>query len=158
MKEIPLTQGYVALVDDADFKAVSMHSWCVSFTGKKSKCPPNPRAYSRIDGRLIGLHNFLLGTKSVDHRDGNALDNQRKNLRKATKKQNNRAFRRKTPGKSSQFRGVCFDRARNKWLVSIEVNEKQINLGRFLSEIEAAKAYDAAARKYFGDFAAPNFI
>lgn len=159
MKEIPLTQGYVALVDDADFEAVSAFKWFAVFIGRPSKCKKIPRAARSFAGKPNQyLHHFLMGQKSIDHRDGNPLDNQRHNLRKATKKQNNRAFRQKTPGTSSKFRGVCFDRSRNKWHVSIEVDEKQIFLGRFLSETKAAKAYDTAARKYFGEFAAPNFV
>jgi hypothetical protein len=93
----------------------------------------------------------------VDHRNCDTLDNRKANLRPATHSQN-QFNRRKTKSKtSSRFIGVSFEKASGRWLADICCHRKSKRIGRFSSEIDAAHAYDAAARIYHKDFARLNF-
>jgi hypothetical protein len=92
----------------------------------------------------------------VDHRNCDSLDNRRANLRFATRAENMRN-RRKKKNTTSQFVGVNFYKPSKKWDSRITHQGKRIKLGRFVSEIDAAKAYDEAAKKYYGEFARLNF-
>lgn len=94
----------------------------------------------------------------VDHINGDGLDNRRANLRVCTKSQNQRGQRVQGRNKTSVFKGVCWLKDRSRWGAHIKVSRKSVYLGTFKSEIDAALAYDAAARTYFGEFARPNFI
>lgn len=157
MKEIVLTRGLVALVDDADFEGVNQFNWHARKPSKRSGFYA-VRSTRKSDGSRSRqfMHTFLMPEPvEIDHRDGNGLNNQRGNLRECTHLENLRAFRRKRNGASSVFRGVS--KHREKWLAGIRVNGKTIYLGQFLIEKNAALAYDKAAREFFGDFAAPNF-
>jgi hypothetical protein len=157
MKTIPLTQGQFALVDDADYAAVSAFKWCALrdrrnvYAVRGVKKSPGVRT-------LLRLHSFLMpGIPQIDHRDGNGLNCQRDNLRPATGSQNARAARRKQIGRSSAFRGVSWDKAEDCWRARIWVGGRNLSLGCFVKEDEAAQAYDRASRQHFGEFAAPNF-
>jgi hypothetical protein len=92
----------------------------------------------------------------VDHINRDKLDDRWCNLRLATRSQNsaNVALR---PNSTSGFIGVTFDKARDKWRAQIRIAGRKVNLGRFASAEEAARAYDAAALKEFGEFAELNF-
>jgi hypothetical protein len=92
----------------------------------------------------------------VDHRNNNTLDNRRANLRLATHSQNTQNRGKWRIKASSQFVGVSFDKENELWRAYIRYQEKRIHLGRFDSEIDAARAYDEAAKKYFGEFAHLN--
>jgi hypothetical protein len=159
MKEIELTQGYKAIVDDADYDELNKFKWYAS----KYRNTFYALRATYTDGKhIIKMHRQILGLtkgdgKLADHINHNGLDNQRFNLRVCTQTENNCNQQLQTRSKSSRFKGVSWDKANNKWFAKIKVNKTITFLGRFTSETEAAKTYDAAAIKYHGEFACLNF-
>ena len=104
---------------------------------------------------FIQMHSLLAG-KETDHRNGNGLDNRRLNLRSNASASQQGANRPKRAGSSSsKYKGVSW--VRNRWWAYITVNGKKLHLGHFKSEDDAARAYDAAARKHFGEYTTLNF-
>jgi hypothetical protein len=157
VQSIALSAGRgVALVDDADLEWLSQYRWRAYLSnGKlytKAWITPRPNLESQSMHRLI-----LPGVAEVDHANGNGLDNQRHNLRPATRSQQ-MMNRRKSAGCSSQFKGVSWNRRQGCWEAYCGTSGKdRRRLGTFADEIEAARAYDAAAREMFGEFARLNF-
>jgi hypothetical protein len=151
-RDIPLTQGYVAIVDAADYDAAMVYKWC-ALIGNHTVYAK--RAY-QVDGvhRTVQLHTFLTGWPYVDHVNGNGLDNRRDNLRPATRAQNQRNARRRIDN-TSGFKGVSINRGR--WQAVIRAGGTPRNLGRFDDPESAARAYDAAARELHGEYATLNF-
>jgi len=158
MKKVELSQGKVALVDDADFAAVSQFTWCAH---KAHKRPGKWYAHTNVkreDGTRTTLtmhHAVLPGVSQIDHRNNDGLDNRRSNLRPATHAQNARNRRKPRHGRNP-FKGV-YPLPSGKWRVCICVSGQQHGLGVFSSPETAAHVYDSAARKFFGDFAKVNF-
>jgi len=156
MKTIPLTQGFVAQVDDADYDRVSAHKWSATKANTVYGVRKVRKADSKTTSQL--LHRFILGVTDpeiqVDHKDHNGLNCQRHNLRRCVRGEND-GNRRKTRG-SSQYRGVSWSKGKGKWRACITIG-KSVHLGYFTDEAEAARAYDAAARTRFGIFANCNF-
>lgn len=153
MKTIPLTQGQVALVDDADYEAVSQFKWYFNkgYAARNILKPDGKRS-------IQYLHRFLMpGVAEVDHRDGNKLNDQRENLRSVTHQQNCQGSCRKRPGSTSKFRGVTWNKQCGKWQSQIMVDGKNICLGWFTEEAASARARDVAAIKYCGPSAHLNF-
>jgi hypothetical protein len=163
VKTISLTSGQVAIVDDEDFEWLNKFNWHVEKhknseyaarfdTARYVETGKNRKRYMHRD--ILGLTNSKIKS---DHRNGNGLDNRRNNLRAATNAQNGWSFQTKKKSATSRFRGISWVPKWGKWQAMICVNRNQIFLGYFKCETEAAKAYDEAAIKYFGEFAAPNF-
>lgn len=102
------------------------------------------------------LHRVIVPTElTVDHRNGDGLDNRRENLRPATDKQQMRN-RPKIPGSTSRYKGV-FRAPTGRWTAQIKYDHKSRHIGMFATEEAAARAYDEAARRAFGEFARTNF-
>jgi hypothetical protein len=161
---IPLTRGKFALIDDEDATLVGQYRWCAN----PSKSPDGEIKWYAIagvtddDGRhaMISMHRLIMNARpdqEIDHRNGNGLDNRRDaNLRPSTSTQNKANRRIKN---RSGYKGVFFysDRLKKPWMAKVTLKGGQKNLGYFATAIEAALAYDAAARARFGAFAHCNF-
>lgn len=153
---VRLTNNEFALVDEDDFEKVNEHQWFVIFDKRNKYAGRNHWIEGRR--RTQTLHNFVMGgTKDkIDHKNGNGLHNYKSNLRKCCNHQNSMNQKARN-GCSSTYKGVCWNKRIQKFQCKIGYNYKTIHLGYFLDEIEAAKAYDDAAKKYFGEFANTNF-
>ncbi len=156
MREIKLSQGQVALVDDADFDMVSKHKWYAT------KSAFGYRASTHLTRKLkCQLHRFIMNPPSdmcVHHANGDPLDNRRDNLVVCTKAENNRGFRRKSLGKSSRYRVVCWSKEKLKWKAYIEFDGRLKNIGMYATEEAAAAAYNGWASLVFGEFAHLNAV
>lgn len=154
-KTINLTRNEVALVDDDDFDKLKIYKWHIA----KSKYGKCYAVKSDIHHGKIMMHRFILSAPPdlmVDHINGNGLDNRKENLRLCTATQNQRN-RDKTKQNKSGYKGVSFHQEKRKFIAQIQVNEISIYIGQYDDAKEAAKAYDEAAKKYFGEFARTNF-
>jgi hypothetical protein len=158
MKEIALTQGKFALVDDEDFDFLNQWKWCAvkarhTFYAVRSMPGINRKQINVFMHRQI--LNITDSKIQGDHLDGDGLNNQRKNLRACTKDENNRnkrIDRRSTTG----YKGVVKIKKNGYYRASIMNNKKRKHLGIFKTPESAALAYDEAAKKYYGEFARLN--
>jgi hypothetical protein len=162
---------YFAQVDDADYEWLNSFNWNL----KEYKNTIYVRSAMSKNGKMVTvyMHRFIMGVDDeniqVDHKDHNTLNHQRHNLRKCTRSQNQMN---KRPRGSSKFLGVSKATIKSKhkrkdgtintnpsiyWLSRIRINGKSKNLGYFKSEIEAAIAYDEAAKIHHVEFANLNF-
>ncbi len=142
------------LVDDEDYEMVSQFKWYLF----KNRYIYYAESYRlRKEYKIRCMHNLILQTKMVDHIDGNGLNNQRSNLRPCTNSKNQMNKRKRTIG-TSVFKGVFYEKDRNKWRVSITLDGRRIRLGRYNTEKEAAQAYNEASIRYFGNFRLENTL
>jgi hypothetical protein len=159
MKTIQLTQGFVTLVDDADYTRLSQLQWRALIDRRRNKAYAVSRV--KVAGRTLYMHREILGIsdskRKVDHRNGNGLDNQRENLRPCNTSQNTMNSSKRSDGLSSRYKGVCWHKRYRKFQADIKLSGKSKFLGMFIDELDAAFAYDAAAREHFGEFALCNF-
>ena len=156
---LPLTRDYFAIVDKADFGRVSQNKWVVRFNGWGK-----PYAKRKINFDYLPLQNAILDVPRgiiVDHKNGDALDNRRGNLRVCTHFQNfwNRPAA-NIPTKTSKYKGVhkIASPTRKRWCAQICAKGKRFTLGTFLTAEDAAYAYNLKAIELFGEFAVLNDI
>tara|TARA_R110002126_G_scaffold2337_2_gene13445 strand:+ start:3380 stop:3886 length:507 start_codon:yes stop_codon:yes gene_type:complete len=160
MKEIQLTQGKVALVDDEDYEYLNQWKWYANKFGNIFYAVKNIKIFKgKI--RPVLMHRFLSNNKNTkmhtDHINGDGLDNRKINLRICTHSQNlmNRGA---SINNKTGYKGVSYDKKQNKFKAQIGVNKKNITLLRTNNPIDAARAYNTAAQKYHGEFAQLNVI
>lgn len=155
MKTI-IASGRECFVDDCDFDTTSEHKWTVFSVGNCSY------AFTKIgpEQKTLLMHRMILSAKNgqvIDHIDGNGLNNVRSNIRFCTQSQNKMNSRSFHKGTSS-YKGVCrHNGVKKKWQAYVNVNQKKIKLGYYETEEQAARAYDEAAKKHYGEFARVNF-
>lgn len=157
MLKIALTGSVYTLIDDADLLLVSGFPW----RGVRTK-PGAKTLYVHAwnNRQSLYMHRLILGCALgdiTDHADGDGLNNQRWNLRvaNANQSQDNRGKQRN--GRTSQYKGVYWDKSRNRWSATIHHEKRTTALGRYAQETDAARAYDDAATDLFGSFARLNF-
>lgn len=146
--EIVLSNGERVMIDDEDAERVRARRWHRSVRGYVCGNTGKPL-----------LHRFLMSAnpgEQIDHINRNLSDCRKANLRRASPSQNG-ANRGLNKNNTSGYRGVSWDKSRKRWMAKIEVDRRQVHLGRFEIRELAALAYDAAAKRYFGEFASLNF-
>jgi len=159
-RRIPLTQGKYAIVDPEDYERLSKHKWHANKGGATFyavRWAPRKRQKKLT---VIYMHRQVLNypdSDFIDHINHNGRDNRKANLRPATRAQNNYNRKKYDNNSYSKYKGVSFKQKNQIWTAQIGLNNKMLFLGYFKKEIDAAKAYDAAARKFHKEFAVLNF-
>lgn len=152
-KQIPLTMGEFAIVDDEDYEYLSQWKWWRN------------RGYAirsfMVKGKrhIILMHRVIMQAplnKLVDHIDGNILNNQKHNLRICTHSENMR--NQHSVSGTSKYKGVYWSKDKNKWAAQIRSSNKKKFLGYFSNEKDAALAYNKAAVELHGEFAKLNEV
>ena len=155
IRYIPLTRGKFAIVDTTDYETLAQYHWHAVGNERDGFY-----AARWLPGRkLLLMHREIMAPPKgmvVDHIDGNRANNRRINLRICTLAENNRNAA-PSRNSTSRFKGVHWDKKSGRWVAAIYHNGRQMYLGSFDDEIEAAKAYDRKAREFFGEFARLNF-
>jgi hypothetical protein len=157
--EVRLACGLIARVDDEDAELVLQYPWH-KFRSHKTiyaqACTQKPSG----EPTAVYMHHMILGpaehNRQVDHRDLDGLNNQRSNLRWATRSQQggNQGLR---SSNTSGFKGVWFNKTNRNWVAEARCEGKKVHIGVFQTPEDAARAYDRKAAELFGEFARLNF-
>lgn len=151
MKTVFLPSGEPVLLDDCDLELWNQYPWLKHSTGDGTYVS------CLWQGHRVYLHRLIAGGKITHHNNGNWADCTRANLIATDFAGNARGFRKRAARYPSRYRGVGFFKRDQRWRAQIMVNYVQKFLGYFDTEEEAARAYDAAAKRYFGAIAQLNF-
>lgn len=141
-------------VDDDDFEYLNQWKWYPKYGKYAVRSLKDPRP------RVIRMHRQIMNPEAimqVDHVNRDGLDNRRENLRICTGFQNARNSKKRSHGVTSKYKGVCWSGAAKKFQAYIVYETRNIHLGLFKIEEDAALAYDSAAEKYHGEFCSKNF-
>ena len=157
MKQIHLTKNKIAIVDDEDFDYLSKWKWCYTNKGYAFRSQKRSETGSK-KRKGVYLHRQLMGNPSqqVDHINGDTLDNRKANLRLANHSENMRN-RKLQKNNTSGFKGVWFNKKRQKFIATIKINGQSRTIKSANTAEEAAKAYDIKAKELYGSFARLNF-
>lgn len=162
---ISLKNGMELIIDLEDLERVKKYSWYplkhtakyTSVQGSSSKTVNGVKK-----SFTFRLHRYLLNITDssilIDHEDRNPLNNRRSNLRTCSRSQSSWNTGLFSSNKSSKYKGVTFNKSRQKWVAQMTINNTQKGLGYFRSEIEAAEAYNKAVMKHRDSFAFSNTI
>jgi hypothetical protein len=157
MKTIPLTQDKFAAVDNGDYEALSQLGWFYHHEPQRN----TGYAFCILEGKPISMHAFIMGRRDgleIDHKDRNGLNNQRDNLRWATRSQNAANMPKRKSTSPSKYKGVYHrPKCTKQWVAIICKDRKHEFLGYFHTEHGAARAYDKRAAEVFGVYACFNF-
>lgn len=154
-REIPLTQGQVALISACDYEIIAPYSWIAYF----ERHAKSYYAYTKIGHKRVFMHNAIMPPPEgfqVDHWDHDTLNNRRENLRFGNKFQQAQN-RRKRSDNTSGYKGVFWFKGPRKWGVITALNGQRKYLGLYPTKEDAAHAYDDFAREHFREFALLNF-
>jgi hypothetical protein len=165
-RTIPLTKGLFAIVDPDDYHRLVNFNWhasksahthyAVRYLPKGNVVSPSNRRKNKVEY----MHHLIIDIPEglfCDHINHNGLDNRKANLRPATLAQNIRHRRKFKSPSRSKYKGLTWRKKEKAWHVRIYTNGKRIFIGSFKDEVAAAKAYDSAAKQFYGDFATLNF-
>ena len=173
MRYIPLTKGYFAIVDDEDFAILSTNKWCVSVVSRGKHALIYAVRRPKASTKLTLMHRVITNAPEgmeTDHADGNGLNNIRKNLRVCTRTQNSQnSVPQHGLNRTSHYIGVCLTfphrerhrrsgSLRTAWRAQLISNGRIVFCKEFRTEIEAARAYNQAAKKHHGEFAWLNQV
>lgn len=173
MKLIPLSKNgrknkgkYFAMVDDENFEILNQFSWSAMrcsdiWYAVHSKAAPRTIPNKQGKTTVTYMHRLIMAASAgeeVDHINHNGIDNQKNNLRKCTGAQNIKNYTKSKNKKSSIYKGVSYYKRVKKWQASICCDNKPTWLGHFKTEVEAAIAYNEAAKRLHGEFAHLNII
>jgi len=152
MKEIKLTQGRVAKIDDEDYPLVSQFKWYYHSTGY---------AFTGDgQGGKLRMHYAIMARLpkyQVDHINGDRLDNRRQNLRHVKAQYN--CWNKGLPANNtSGYKGVSWDKKTSRWRARIKIDYIQYNLGGFDNAVDGARAYNEAALKHYGKYTRLNVL
>jgi hypothetical protein len=155
MKEIPLTRGAIAIVDDDMFEYLNQFNWHLNTEGYAQR-----EIWNKGNRIKVRMHREILGTPvgmDTDHINNNRLDNRRENLRVCTRSENlqNSSLR---SNNTSGYKGVSYFKHGRLWMASLYLNKKLVFCKYFHNPEDAARAYNEAAKKYFGEFAKLNIL
>jgi hypothetical protein len=155
-----MAQPKYAKVDPDDYERLRKYEWLTK-KGKNSFYARRrvPTGKSKKE-KLVYMHQMVVKVPKgmvIDHINQDGMDNRSDNLRPATYSQNLCNRKKRSGAMYSKYKGVHWNKSHKKWAARITFEKKTIELGYYLSEIEAAKAYDRAAIKYHGEFACLNF-
>ena len=160
-REIELSQGMIALVNDDDYGRINSSKWCVA-RGRQGRLVAMRTDRNDEQQRTVLMHREIIGENLIpkgfviDHINGNPLDNRRQNLRICKRGQNTKNCKKYT-NNTTGFMGVHYNIRLNKWTAKIQSNGISYWLGTFVSPMEAAMAYDEAASDLHNEFATLNF-
>jgi len=155
-----MSQPRYAIVDPADYNRLRTFEWFAikgtrNFYAVRREKKPTGGKFITIymHHEIIQIDDGLL----IDHKNQNSMDNRKANLRAATQTQNIRNRKKFSKPGVSKYKGIYRDNIQKRWVARITYEKKKIYLGSFRNEIDAARAYDEAAKKYHGEFACLNF-